>query len=307
MELQEIEYENFGRCIKITNGMIDCIVTIALGPRIIYFGFTGQDNVFYTDLERKYQRTKEEKAAVPAKNSIYYIYGGHRLQVCPTVQTDWPDNKPVVYGVQSDGITFTPPRLKQPAIQPSFQIVMGKESCDIMVVHTAKNCSNKTIILGLLASTVLNGGGVAVIPQNRQSQPGRPNRTINLWPETNIHDSRILYGNQFLAVRQEPENQAPLKIGTNNLPGWMAYANNGVTVVKRIVANPQAAYPDSGSSCEIALTEDFAELSSLSPMYEVKPGETIKHVENLSIYSNSKPPILNSENEIQKWIDGDFQ
>ncbi|XOQ44178.1 MAG: DUF1861 domain-containing protein [Clostridium sp.] len=307
MELSEIEYENFGRCIKITNGILDCIVTIECGPRIIHFGFTGEKNVFYTDLERKYKHQTENNTSVSVKNSVYYLYGGHRLQICQNHHTDLPDNLPVVYGVQSEGVTFTPPQPKQLAIQLSFEIIMGKEASDIMVVHTAKNCSRKTMIFSLFPATVLEGGGIAVIEQNQKTQPGCPNRTINLWPETDINDSRIFYGNRFITVAQEKGNQTALRIGTNNLPGWAAYAGNNFTFVKRIVPNPQAAYPDGGSYCEVSLTEDFAELSSLSPMYEVKPGETIRHVENLALYHSGKPPVFVNEDEIAKWTEETFQ
>ncbi|MFU0833506.1 MAG: DUF1861 domain-containing protein [Oscillospiraceae bacterium] len=307
MELKEIEYENFGRCIKITNGILDCIVTIECGPRIVHFGFTGEKNIFYTDLERKYKHLTDESTSVSSKNSVYYLYGGHRLQVCRTLQTDLPDNQPVVYGVLSEGVTFTPPQPKQLAVQLSFEIIMGKEAADIMVVHMAKNCSRKSMILGLRPATLLEGGGIAVIPQNRKAQPRRPDRTINLWPETDINDARISYGNRFLTVAQIMGNQTALRIGTNNLPGWTAYAGNNFTFVKRIVPNPQAAYPDSGSSCEISLSEDFAELSSLSPMYEIKPGETIRHVENLSLYHSGKPPVFVNEDEIEKWAKEMFQ
>lgn len=297
-----MEYENFGRCIKITNGILDCIVSIDRGPRIVHFGFTGEKNIFYTDLERKYKHLTDENAAVSAKNSVYYLYGGHRLQISRTPPTDLPDNLPVVYGVQAEGVTFTPPQPKQLAIQPSFEIIMGNEATDIMVVHTAKNCSRKSMIFSLWPATVLKGGGIAVIPQNSKTQPERPNRTINLWPETDIKDARLFYGNRFLTVTHVPGNPTPLRIGTNNLPGLAAYAGNDFIFANRIVPDPQAAYPHGGSSCEIRLTEDFAELSSLSPMYEVKPGETIRHVENLSLYHNDNPPVFTNEYEIEKWV-----
>lgn len=304
MELTEMEYENFGRCVRITNGIIDCVVTIETGPRILRFGFIGEKNIFYTDQERKYQRQTEAAPASSDKNTVYNLYGGHRLQICQSPQIDLPDNSPVVYGVPGDGVTFTPPKLKKQEIQLSYEIIMGKEASDIMIVHTAKNCSKETMVLGLFPATALEGGGVAVMPQNQAAQPGRPSRTINFWPDTNVNDRRIFYGNRFFAVRQEPGNKKPLRIGTNNFPGWIAYAGNGFTLTQRFVANLQAAYPDSGSSGEIRLTPDFAELSTLSPMYQVKPGETIKHVENLFIHRSGTPPVFSGEDEIEEWANG---
>lgn len=301
MEIQELEYEDFGRCIRITNEILDCVVSIETGPRILRFGFIHEQNIFYNDLDHKYT-SLDEKSTMPAKNSVYQLYGGHRLQICQTPQVDFPDNAPVVYSTQSEGVTFTPPKLKPEEIQLSFEIIMGEKATDIMIVHSAKNCSRETMVFALFPSTMLAGGGMAVIPQNLQAQEGRPNRTINLWPGTDLKDQRISCGSRFLVIRHESENQAPLRIGTNNLPGWIAYALNGIVLVKRFVSNPQAAYPDSGSTCEIHLTEDFAELSSLSPLYQVKPGETIKHVENLSLYRMDRLPAFQNEDEIEKWM-----
>lgn len=303
MELTEMEYENFGRCIRIQNGMIDCIVTIEKGPRMVRFGFIGEKNILYTDPERKYKRQSDSCAAELEKNAFYYLYGGHRLQLCQTPQVNFADNSPVVYSVSEEGVTFIPPKLKQMEIQLSYEILMGEEAHDIMIVHTAKNCSKEPMVFALLPATAVEGSGVAVVPQSHQDHPGRPDRTLNLWPDTDIGDKRIFYGNRFLAVRQEPGNEKPLRIGTNNFPGWIAYAGTGFTLVKRFVATPQAAYPDSGSSTEIRLTPDFAELCTLSPMYQVKPGETVKHVENLFISHAEKPPAFSGENEISEWAD----
>lgn len=301
MEIIEMEYENFGRCVRITNGIIDCIVSIEIGPRILRLGLVGEKNILFIDTNRKYQRTAEEVSATPDKNTIYYLYGGHRLQIRQLPQIDFPDNSPVIYSAPAEGVIFTAPKLKKREIQLSYEIIMGKDASDIMIVHAAKNCSKETLLFGLSPATLVEGGGVAVIPQNQQAQTGQPSKTLNLWPDTDVNDRRILYGNRFLAVRQELGNESPLRIGTNNYPGWIAYAGNGFTLVKRFVANPQAAYPDSGSSAEISLTPDYAELSTLSPMYQVEPGETIKHVENLYICRSDAAPSFSGEDEIEEW------
>jgi hypothetical protein len=300
MELTEMEYENFGRCVRISNGIIDCVVTIEMGPRILRFGFIGEKNIFYNDLKRKYKRPS---GGTSDKNATYYLYGGHRLQICQSLQIDFSDNSPVVYSIPGESVTFMPPKLKKKEIQLAYEIIMGKEASDIMIVHTAKNCSKEAMVLGLFPATVLESGGITVIPQNQQPQTDLPNRTLNFWPDTDICDSRIFFGNRFLTVHQEIGNEKPLRIGTNNNPGWIAYAGNGFTLIKRFVPNAQAAYPDSGSCSEISLSPDYAELSTLSPIYQVQPGETIKHVENLFIRRSGTPPVFSNESEIGEWAD----
>ena len=47
-EIKELEFENYGNCLSVSNGMIEAVVTIDVGPRIIYFGFIGGENVLTT-------------------------------------------------------------------------------------------------------------------------------------------------------------------------------------------------------------------------------------------------------------------
>lgn len=302
MEVIEMEYENFGRCVRISNDKIECIVTIDVGPRIIHFGFLKDRNIFYTDLGRRYTRRCSEETSKPEKDTVYFLYGGHRLQVAQTQKTDFPDNAPVVYSVMPDSVLFTPPKTKKKEIQFSFEIFMGKEASDMMVLHRAKNCSQNTLIFGLYPSTLLKGNGIAILPQNTQGGQGSPNRTINLWENTDINDPRLQYGNRYLTIKQDLETEAPLRIGTNDLPGWIAYCTDGLLLTKRFVVNSQAAYPDSGSSAEARLTKDFCELSSLSPVFQVKPGETVKHAENLSLSICEDMPNVSNEEDIEMWV-----
>ena len=43
-EIKELEFENYGNCLSVSNGMIEAVVTIDVGPRIIYFGFIGGES-----------------------------------------------------------------------------------------------------------------------------------------------------------------------------------------------------------------------------------------------------------------------
>ena len=56
-EIKELEFENYGNCLSVSNGMIEAVVTIDVGPRIIYFGFIGGENVLYNDLNREYRNS----------------------------------------------------------------------------------------------------------------------------------------------------------------------------------------------------------------------------------------------------------
>lgn len=40
-----IQFKNYGKCIKLSNGVIEAVATLDLGPRIVFFGFIGGENI----------------------------------------------------------------------------------------------------------------------------------------------------------------------------------------------------------------------------------------------------------------------
>lgn len=304
-EIKEIQFENYGRCLQISNGLVDVVVTIEFGPRIVRFGFVNEPNVLYNDIERKHVVRDQSIADRYGKDSAFYAYGGHRLWLAPErmPETYYPDNEPVIYGIMPESVSFTPGRQKHNEMQIGFEIMLGDGATDIMVVHSAKNYSKEKQYCALWAITMVNGGGIEIIPQNRESGVNQqlPNRVISCWPYTDFHDERIFINNKFITVTHDPNNSKPLKLGTNDVLGWAAYCNSGYTLVKRFIHSPQAKYPDFGCSYETYACGDYLEMQTLSPLYCIEPGEGIRHVENLSLF-RTDGPCPTDENSIDQYI-----
>jgi hypothetical protein len=305
IEVKEIEYENYGNCIQMSNRVIDVVVTVDIGPRIVRFGYIGEENVLYNDLERKYVNNDPKIAERYGKDAAFYLYGGHRVWLYPErmPETYYPDNDPVVYGILTGGVSFTPARQKRNEMQLGFEIVMSDGTTDIMVVHSAKNCSKEKQICALSAITAMKGGGTQYIPMNRDNNSMLvPNRILTAWPYTDIQDKRITFTNKHLTVRHDGAFENALKLGTNNLMGCAAYVNGDYTMVKRYVHNAQAQYPDSGCSYETYVCKDYAEMQSMSPLYSIEPGEGIRHVENLSLFKTGGNVIPTGDDEIDRYF-----
>lgn len=288
-----------------TNGIIDVTVTVDFGPRIIGFGFSGMESVFYRDPERTCRISLDGPDDADERSRTFYYYGGHRLWLGPGRSTKAvpPDNDTVVYSILPDGVRFLQPKQKATGFQAGFEVVMGEDAADIMVVHTAKNLSKETQPCGLWPITMLAGEGVVILPQNTDTgTPLRPNRTLVLWPETDIRDERIFCGNRYVTLRKTAGGKV-LKIGCNDVLGWAAFVGPRFTFMKRFVHSPQAVYPDFGSSCEVCFQNDFTEIQSLSPMYRVEPGQEIRHVENLSLYRTHSSVDPKDEDGIAGYID----
>jgi hypothetical protein len=306
IEIKETDFENYGRCVRISNGIIDVVVTIDVGPRIVRFGYVAEANILYNDLERKYVNNTPPIAERYGKDAVFCCYGGHRVWLSPErmPETYYPDNEPVIYGILPEGVSFTPARQKQNDLQLSFEVIMGEEATDIMIVHSAKNFSKEKQALSLCAVTLLAGGGLEIIPQNQDNKnPFLPNRTISAWPYTNMTDKRMFLGNKFLTIQHDKSNEQALKIGVNNVSGWAAYVNGGYALIKHYVHDTPAIYPDFGCSYETSLSKDYVEMNSLSPIYGIEQGKAIRHVENLSIHKTPDfSASLDDEDAIENFM-----
>ena len=54
IEVKEITYKNYGKCVSISNGLIQTLVTVDVGPRIISFQPVKGQEMLYQDLDRRF-------------------------------------------------------------------------------------------------------------------------------------------------------------------------------------------------------------------------------------------------------------
>ena len=123
-------FGRFGRCMSISNGLIEAYVTLDKGPRIIYLGACGGPNLFFTDEQDKLVQKGPEMDKVFGARAEFHFMGGHRLWLAPQhpIKTCMPDNKPVSYVIIEDGAIFTPPLQKEMGVQHTITITMRPTS-----------------------------------------------------------------------------------------------------------------------------------------------------------------------------------
>ena len=71
--VEKTEYRGWQNCYRLSNNLVDLIVTTDVGPRVIRFGFVGEENEF-KEYEELMGRTG---------GAEWRIYGGHRLWHAP--------------------------------------------------------------------------------------------------------------------------------------------------------------------------------------------------------------------------------
>src|ERR1017187_2214723 len=87
VEIEKTSYQGWPNCYRISNGVVEAIVTSDVGPRVMRYGFVGGQNFF-----------KEFTAQLGQSGEAQWQpRGGHRLWFAPEdpVKTYAPDNVPV--------------------------------------------------------------------------------------------------------------------------------------------------------------------------------------------------------------------
>jgi len=142
------------------------------------------------------------------------------------------------------------------------------------------------------------GGGITKFPP-RGTHPEnlQPTNPLIMWAFTDLSDPRWTFTEEYLILRQDPDNRAPQKLGHFNEKTMGAYLLGSDLFVKRYDADPSKAYADFGASYETFTNGDFLELETLGPLENVAPGATVEHIERWSLSRNV---------QIRDWTDAEL-
>jgi hypothetical protein len=155
-----------------------------------------------------------------------------------------------------NGLLVTQPIEVQTGIEKSIHISLVEDKPQVIVRHTLTNRGLWNVECAPWAITQLKLGGVAILPQSQQQTELLANRSLMLWPYTDIASPHITWGNRYILIRAEM--QSAFKLGFPNPRGWLAYWLNGNLFVKRTVYHPHAMYYDFGSSSECYSNNQFS-------------------------------------------------
>jgi hypothetical protein len=295
---EEVEYQSWKKAFRISNGSVQLIVLTEVGPRILFFGFRGEENEFHDASE----------AAAQISDQEFKVYGGHRLWVSPEVaRTYYPDNVPVSVRSKGDAFVFTaPPESAPPGtnLQKEMEIKLAETGTRVTVTHRIRNLGEETTEMAPWALSVMVGGGRAILPFAPKApfSPSRllPEGVLTLWSYTDLADPRWRIGTKYLQLRQEKNSASQFKeqmAGIFNPSGWGAYFRSGHLFVKRASVEAGAKYPDYGCNFEIYTDRNSLELETLGPLRDLKLGETAEYIEHWWLFKDVEA------GESESWID----
>jgi hypothetical protein len=283
--IDKTDYKGWKNNLRLTNGDVELIVTLDVGPRIISFRLSEGKNVF-----------KEFPGQIGKSGEAdWQIRGGHRLWVAPedTTRTYSPDNGPVEYKEENPGqVRFVPAPDRRYGLQKSMTVRLAPRGRRVTVLHTIKNIGDRPTTLAAWALTVLAPGGIEIIPlPPKKPHPGAvskaqsprdfaPNQHLSLWPYFDFRDSRWKFGSKYITLKQEArKGKGPTKIGLAHQMSWIAYLNQGTLFVKHFTYEDGKTYPDGGCNFETFTNEEMLEMETLGPLVNLEPGQTTELTE----------------------------
>ncbi len=304
--VEKVEYQGWKNNLRLSNGDVEVIATLDVGPRIISYRLADGKNVFKEYAEQLGKAGEKE----------WMIRGGHRLWVGPEdpTRTYAPDNGPVKYQDVSLAVELPTPKGPdfQPAgfvqlspapereygIQKELIVGLAERGSRVVVVHRIRNVGDKPAELAPWALSVMAPGGVEIIPlPPKKPHPDSPktakspadfaaSQSMALWPYFDFKDPRWTFGTKYVTLRQDPK-RGPTKLGLSLRTGWVGYLNDGTLFVKRWTKYQEGKpYPDNGCNFETFSNEDMLEVESLGPLVKLAPGTMIEHTEHWELHKN---------------------
>ncbi len=298
-------YKDYGKCLSISNGVIEAYVTLDVGPRIIRFGYVGGQNVL-SDIRSDYVPMTDEKYEnFFGKGRAWDSMGGHRVWVTPESypETYLPDDRPVDYSVFENTVVITPLADTQVGIAKSLTIKMDNDDANMMVTMDVKNISNSKKEFAVWAISVCAKGGNLIIPMNTNDTGYLHNRSVSVWPYTDMGDSRIGWGKKYVTIKQDVNATTPVKLGFDLNKGVTYYVLGEDVFSKRYDArHGELPYPDENCSFETYTNNVMIEIETLSDVKSVESGETHSLTEFWSLNKNQTKVDFKNEDSIDEFL-----
>jgi hypothetical protein len=289
INLEKVPFGGWPNCYRYSNSKIELILTTDVGPRIIYYGWKGKENLLFLAPE----------TAGKTGGNQWQLYGGHRLWNAPEQFPDsyYPDNGPIEIMDEKKFIRLVQPVESTTLIQKEMDIFLVEESGRVKIIHRLRNCGKVEKELSPWSITALAPGGIGIIPftLNKENPAPKPSLVFSAWDYTDMADDRIQWMSNCLLVRQDTSKTRWLKVGLNSPQGVMSYLRGSDLFSKKITIFPGRKYADNGGMEECWTNDRYLELESLAPMLMVEPGQAVEHTEEWSLYKLTQLPNNNQE------------
>lgn len=270
MTLEAIPFEGH-ECVRLHDGGVTVMVTTSVGPRVLGLA-AGEGNVMAVLPGAGLERPDGVRVA---------FIGGHRLWAAPEIpeRTYQSDDRPCAVTEVDGGV-----RVEAPTDGAGLakRLSVRRDEAGWTIDHEIGNASGRAVTVAAWAITQLRPGGTATLPLPPRGPGPQADRTLVLWPYTDLADPRVQVERGAVSIRSAPGGP-PLKLGVAPGDGTLSYRIGDEVFEKGIDVDPEATYADRGAALQVYLCDDFCELETLGPLRTLEPGETVTHRERWTL------------------------
>ena len=280
--------------VRLSNGEIELVASLDVGPRILRFAHVGGPNAF-GDFPEQLGRVGESK---------WMLRGGHRLWVAPErkPETYEPDNEPVGMDRLADGVRLTQKTGVMTHLRKVMELRIPAGGNAVVVDHRLVNEGSRAVECAAWGLSVMRQGGVAIVPLPKlvpHDDRCTPNQNWSLWSYTDLTDSRFRMDRGMLRISQAP-NGEPFKIGLAQREGWAGYWADGQLFLKWFRHADECRYPDGNVNFEVYTDPRILEMETLGPLALLEPGASVSHREVWALHRDV--PACGNANEVSRHI-----
>lgn len=280
--MEYINYKNFGKCAKLSKGGKTMLVTVDIGPRIIFYGYDNGDNIFYEDNDDHINRDSEYIRTNLKGKGIWHIYGGHRIWKSPEYEDSYyPDNSPVKVLELTNGVSFVSDTELTTGLQKVLNIYMdddGNATLDHIFINNGAQATPK---IALWTLSVMDKGAKAEIPLSTKDTGLLANRNLVLWSYTDLKDKRLDIQNDKITLSQSTESDKAIKIGAYVEKQVKVYIKN--MLFTKDFDRKEGDYPDFHCNVESYTNQHMLEIESLSNLQTLEVGQNLIHSERWTL------------------------
>jgi hypothetical protein len=299
-----VEYRGWKNNLRLSNGDVELIVTLDVGPRVIAYQVPGGFNVL-KNYDAHMGGTGEPE---------WQLRGGHRFWLAPEdlTRTYFPDNRPVKYeAIGPEAARIIAPPEEEYGVQKTMELRLGSRGTRVDVTLRVTNTGSAPTELAPWGPTVMAPGGMEIIPlPPKAPHPGHPknakspadfgpNQELILWPYFDFTDRRWAFGSRYIFLRQDV-NKGPTKIGLAHRMGWVGYLNSGVLFVKRFDYREGAVYPDRGTRYQTFSYQEMLEMETCGELVTLRPGQSAELIESWELHTGVPP--VETEDDVDRVI-----
>lgn len=282
MSMETVTYLALPKCIRISNGNVDLIVTTAAGPRILFYGPAGGDNVLGS-----FPDASKETAL-----GTWKPYGGHRLWVWPELfpATYAPDNDPIDHQADGELSIMLHRGADGAGMEKEIRVTLAPKGSKVVLEQKITSHNLWPVDIAAWAISIVRSG-VGIVPRvpfQTHDQYPPMTQPLGICAFTDLQDPRFTLGQKYILLRADPKRPDAQKFGLRNKENWCAHLANEMLFVKQFEHQNRVQYPDYGVNTEVYVEGAFMELELMGPRQVLWPGESVSFHEEWSLFQGIK-------------------